>query len=130
MARKARIFAAVVDLLRRGERHAWTLDDLHAALARGGRRTDFSSVFRATERLVAEGLVTRVVDEEGRARFELAGAHHDHLHCTRCDDLVPVPCVIDGAAFAALEAKSGGAIGEHNVIFSGLCRACRELTDR
>jgi Fe2+ or Zn2+ uptake regulation protein len=130
MARKARIYAAVADLLQRGQRHAWTLDDLHAALAQGGRRTDFSSVFRATERLVADGLAAKVLDDDGRARFELAGAHHDHLHCTRCGDLVPVPCVIDGAASAALEAESGGAIGEHNVIFSGLCRGCRELTDR
>ena len=87
---------------------------------------NFSTVFRAAEKLAADGAVLKLLLEDGRARFELADAHHDHLHCTECDELVPVPCVIAGAQATALEAETGVAIREHRIVFSGLCAACRE----
>jgi Fur family transcriptional regulator, ferric uptake regulator len=125
MARKARISAAMVGLMRGGEHHAWTLEELQAGLARQGQVTDFSSVFRAAEKLAADGLARKLLLDDGRARFELVGGHHDHLFCTRCHELVPVPCVIERDGFAALERETGAAIHDHQVILSGLCRSCR-----
>jgi len=125
MARKAQIPAAMVGLMRDGERHAWTLEELHAGLARLGRTTDFSSVFRAAEKLAADGVVRKLLLDDGRARFELAAAHHDHLYCTSCHVLVPVPCLIGHDDFAAIEAATGAAILDHHLVLSGLCRRCR-----
>lgn len=125
MARTPRIPAAISALMARSDRHAWTLDDLHADLARAGTVTDFSSVFRAAERLVAEGTMRKLLLEDGRACFELVSAHHDHLHCTRCGTLVAVPCVIPHRTLAALEARTGVTVAEHRVIFTGLCPSCR-----
>lgn len=124
MARKPLISAALLDLMGRREHHAWTLDDLAAGLARRGAAPSFSSVFRAAEKLVADGQARKLLLDDGRARFELAGAHHDHLHCTACDELVPVPCVIGGREASALEAETGVAISEHQIVFSGLCPSC------
>ncbi len=125
MPRKAQISAAMVGLMGGGERHAWTLEELHEGLARRGRVTDFSSVFRAAEKLAAGGVARKVQVEDGRTRFELVGAHHDHLYCTRCHALVPVPCVIGHEDFAALERATGAAILDHHLVLSGLCRNCR-----
>lgn len=125
MARKSSVSAAMVGLMGGGERHAWTLEELHDGLARGGRTTDFSSVFRAAEKLAAEGAARKIV-LDGRTRFELADAHHDHLYCTRCRALVPVPCLIEHDDFAALERMTGVAITDHHLVLSGLCRACRD----
>ena len=126
MARKARISNAIQRLMARGDRHAWTLEDLQAGLAGSGTAADFSSVFRAAERLVAEGVARKLLLVDGRARFELATAHHDHLHCTRCDRLVPIPCVIGGDTCSTLESEAGVAIREHSIVFSGLCQHCSE----
>ncbi len=125
MPRKAQISAAMVGLMGGGERHAWTLEELHEGLAQRGRVTDFSSVFRAAEKLAAGGVARKVQVEDGRTRFELVGAHHDHLYCTRCHVLVPVPCVIGHEDFAALERATGAAILDHHLVLSGLCRNCR-----
>jgi len=124
MARKARVSAAMVRLMRGGRRHAWTLEELHDALAREGQASDFSSVFRAAEKLAADGSARKILLEDGRARFELIGAHHDHLHCTRCHQLVPIPCVIGRDAFAAVERATGAEILDHHLILTGVCRAC------
>jgi Fe2+ or Zn2+ uptake regulation protein len=126
MARKSQLSAAMVTLMARGAQHAWTLEDLQADLSRGGARPDFSSVFRAAEKLVGDGIVRKLRLDDGRARFELVAGHHDHLHCTRCDALIPVSCVLDLAAFAALEAEAGILITEHQVVLSGLCPSCRQ----
>ena len=125
MGRKARISPAILALMNAGEHHAWTLEALQAGLAKSGEPGDLSSIFRAAERLVAEGVAVKVLLDDGRARFELAASHHDHLHCTGCDELVPVPCVIEQTTSAALEAKTGAAIGDHHIVFSGLCAECR-----
>jgi Fe2+ or Zn2+ uptake regulation protein len=125
MARKARISAAMLALMKASEHHAWTLEGLRERLAERGVAADFSSIFRAAEKLVAEGAIDKVLLDDGRARFELTGSHHDHLHCTACDELVPVPCVIERAASAAIEAEIGVAISEHHIVFTGLCPQCR-----
>jgi Fur family ferric uptake transcriptional regulator len=126
MSRKARVSAAMVDLMQDGERHAWTLEEFHAEIGRRGRKTDFSSVFRAAEKLAADGLVRKVLLDDGRTRFELVGSHHDHLYCTRCHEFVPVPCVIERAHFAAVERATGAAILDHHLVLRGLCRDCRK----
>lgn len=126
MARKPLVSAALLDLLARREHHAWTLEDLRAGLAALGAAANFSTVFRAAEKLVADGVILKVPLDDGPARFELAGDHHDHLLCSGCDELVPVPCVIAGPQASALEAETGVAISRHRIIFSGLCRTCSE----
>ena len=119
-----------MSVMREGLRHAWTLDELHAGLIERGFATDFSSVFRATEKLAGDGTLRKFVIEDGRARFELVSGHHDHLYCTRCHALVPVPCVVGPEGFAALERATGAAIQDHQVILSGLCRDCRAALEK
>jgi Fur family ferric uptake transcriptional regulator len=125
MARKSRISAAILSLLGEGERHAWTLEDLQAGLGAHDVGADFSSVFRAAEKLAVEGNLRKFLLDDGRARFELAAAHHDHLLCGRCHELVPIPCVIAEDGFAALERETGAAISDHHVVLNGICRNCR-----
>jgi Fe2+ or Zn2+ uptake regulation protein len=126
MSRKPRVSAAMVSLMGGGERHAWTLEELHSALVERGHPTDFSSVFRAAEKLAGAGIVRKLLLDDGRARFELSSAHHDHLYCTRCHQLVPVPCLIGSGDFAALERDTGIAVLDHHLILNGLCRMCRD----
>ena len=129
MARKARISAAILDVLSDSERHAWTLEELHDGLVRRGFGSDFSSVFRAAGKLVAGGALRKLVFDDGRARLELAANHHDHLHCMRCDTLVPVPCLIGQGEIAALELETGAAITDHHLVLNGICGNCRAVAD-
>src|SRR5712692_1408876 len=127
MARKARISAAILTALRGGERHAWTLDELHEELTRQGRPCDFSSLFRAVEKLVAERTVRKIILDDGRARLELVSGHHDHLYCLRCNKIVPVPCFIGPGEIVAFERAAGVAITDHHLVLSGICRNCRAV---
>lgn len=125
MARTPVVSTALLTLMRERHHHAWTLEDLHAALAERDLAADFSSVFRAAEKLAAAGNIRKLVLDDGRARFELHDAHHDHLHCTRCGELVPVPCLLGPRNFAEVERETGIAILDHHLVLSGICRDCR-----
>jgi Fe2+ or Zn2+ uptake regulation protein len=125
MSRKPRVSAAVINLMKSGKRHAWTLEELHSDLTESGVLADFSSVFRAAEKLAADGIICKLLLEDGRSRFELSGAHHDHLYCTNCRRLLPVPCLIEAGDFAALEREAGVAVRDHHLVINGLCRECR-----
>ena len=124
MGRRPKISSLLLLLMAQQDGHAWTLDDLQAGLAGLGAKADFSTIYRAAEKLVAGGVARKVLIDDGRARFELAGAHHDHLHCTNCDDLIAVPCVVNRDAYAAIETAIGAAILDHRVVLTGLCPKC------
>jgi Fur family ferric uptake transcriptional regulator len=124
MARKSRIPAELLRLMDGGARHAWTLEELRADLAGRAIAADFSSVFRAAQRLVAEGRVRRIDLPDGPARFEPDGAHHDHLLCVRCHALVPIPCVLDHGALRAAMSETGCVVSGHRLVLSGTCRDC------
>jgi Fur family ferric uptake transcriptional regulator len=124
MARRPVVSTAIATLMHKSEHHAWTLEDLHAALADRDVTADFSSVFRAAERLAVEGAIRKLILDDGRARYELADAHHDHLHCTKCGELVPVPCLFGPADLAELEREAGIAIVDHQLVLSGVCHDC------
>jgi len=125
MARKPVISTAMLTLMQRRDHHAWTLEDLQAGLAEHTMAADFSSIFRAAEKLAAAGILRKLILDDGRARFELADTHHDHLLCTSCGELVAVPCVIGRDDFAALERDAGIAILDYHLMLSGTCRDCR-----
>jgi len=122
VARKPVISAALTSLMQARGHHAWTLEDLQAGLAGRGVASDFSSVFRAAEKLAADGAIRKLILDDGRARYELVEAHHDHLRCTRCGKVVPIPCLIGARALAALERETGISIKDHHLVLSGTCR--------
>lgn len=130
MARPSRTLAAILAVMDRPDRHAWTLDELGAGLAAEGVGADFSTLFRAVERLVADGRLRKVRLDDAPARYEQSGAHHDHLRCTECNALVPVPCLARQIDFAALERATGFAIDSHDIVLDGICLACRTRPDQ
>ncbi len=119
MARPSHVRTAVAGLLE--ERHAWTVDEAHAALRQREVPADRASVHRALNRLVEDGAARRF--ELGpRAHFERTGSHHEHLVCDDCGRIEAVPgCVVDEAAVAA---RTGFAVTGHSVTFSGRCEEC------
>ena len=116
MARKARVSEAVVALMGDGEHHAWTLEELHTALGRRGKATDFSSVFRAAEKLAADGLA-----------FVAAGGWCG-LNFWRCRQ---AHCMVNAAGWLGLSlvAFAGAALGrsliygDEQLVFLGVLLA-------
>ncbi|MDX6665616.1 MAG: Fur family transcriptional regulator, ferric uptake regulator [Solirubrobacteraceae bacterium] len=125
MARPSPVRDAVAVLVADSGRHDWSIEDLSAALAGRGVEADFSSVFRALARLEADGAIRRVELGDGKARYEAAGAHHEHVRCDRCGAVGEVPgCVVDEAV-PRVQELTGFQVTGHQILFSGVCPGCR-----
>jgi Fur family transcriptional regulator, ferric uptake regulator len=128
MARPSHVRSAVADLLKGSGKHAWTLDEAHAALRSRGVSADPSSVFRALVRLCETGKLERFDLGDGRARFERRGSHHEHIVCSECGKVAEVPgCLIDRAV-PEVERRTGFSVTSHKLTFSGQCESCSGAT--
>ena len=125
MARPSHVRDAVHQLLASSHRHDWTSAAVLEGLQERKIAGDRSSVFRALSRLEDEGLVERVDLGDGIARYEAAGAHHEHVRCERCGHVAAVPGCAVAPVRAAVEDGTGFKLTGHQVVFIGLCPSCQ-----
>ena len=100
--------------------------DVHESLA---ERIGLASVYRVLESLLAVGLVRRVDVGDGIARYEPlrdSGEHHHHLVCTECGKVEAFDDPALERAIRRVEAKSGYAVEQHDVVLQGACDTCRD----
>ena len=121
---------AVKAIIAAEDRHAWGLDELLEAVRRQIPTADFSTVFRAMQTLERGGIVEQVDLGDGKARYETRRDHHEHIRCTVCGLVSEVPgCVVEDAV-AQVQRRTGYVVRSHQVVFAGVCRACRGAARR
>jgi Fe2+ or Zn2+ uptake regulation protein len=124
MARPSHVRTAIADLVSTSSRHDWTIEAVADGLREQGVQADFSSVFRGLSRLAQDGVIRRVELGDGKARFEAAGAHHEHVRCEACGAVREIPgCLLEDVA-PSIETETGFTITGHRLLFSGLCGPC------
>jgi Fur family transcriptional regulator, ferric uptake regulator len=74
---------AIVDLFLRSHEHV-SIDELLAKVRKKNPRVGYATVYRTLRLLEESGLATARRFDDGQTRYELAGAHHDHLICLKC----------------------------------------------
>jgi len=125
IARPSHIRPALIDVLAGEGGHDWTIERLRGALSERGVPADFSSVFRALRRLERDGEVLRIDLGDGKARFEGAGEHHEHVRCERCGRVDAVPGCLVGGSTPKVARRTGFRITGHRLLFAGICPGCR-----
>ena len=113
-------------LLRESDRHDWSLEEITAAIAARGIQADFSTVYRAVQRLVDEGVVRRLELASSGARFEAATDHHEHIQCERCGAVAAVTGSVLSGAVPEVEQLTGYHVTGRQVLFRGVCPRCAE----
>jgi Fur family transcriptional regulator, ferric uptake regulator len=112
----------VVDLLAR-QPCALTALEIDRRLERVGR----ASVYRALEQLEELRLIQRVdlgAEAAGYERLEPDGAHHHHLVCGRCGNVVPFADPGIERRILAVAESSGFELSAHEVVLRGTCPSC------
>lgn len=112
----------------------FTVDDVCAQLRRQGEAVGRTTVYRTLERLVADGLMTKVADIRGGAAqyrsvpaqaAEATDTAHGQLRCERCGRVFPLDCDMLGAFAEHVGHEHGFVIDERRTVLYGLCADCR-----
>ena len=103
-------------------------DDIITGLANEGHAVSKPTVYRCLERFVAEGAVTRFINNVGEsAVYRFAGGHEDHLHM-KCGSCKKTVCV-EGVLFNNIEERfissHGFTINRANTVIHGTCADCK-----
>jgi Fur family ferric uptake transcriptional regulator len=105
--------------------------EIEDALRQGGaaRRTvGRASIYRVLELLHEHNLVNRLDVGDGVARYEPAdpdGAHHHHLLCDQCGQLVPFDDAALERSIRRLSNRLGFRTTVHEVTLRGNCPDCQ-----
>jgi Fe2+ or Zn2+ uptake regulation protein len=106
----------------------FTADDVLKRTPGAGRAT----VFRTIRLLHRLGLLCRVLQEDGRLRYSVAGSrrHHHHLVCLGCGRVQD----LDECALAPLSniiaRRTGYSVEGHWLEIYGRCLQCQEVSTR
>jgi Fe2+ or Zn2+ uptake regulation protein len=96
--------------------------DVKAAIGSISRQ----AVYDALGVLVDKNLVRRIQPSGSAARYEdRVGDNHHHLICRRCDTMFDIDCAVGSAPCLVADDDHGFEIDEAEVIYWGLCPACR-----
>jgi Fur family ferric uptake transcriptional regulator len=117
---------AILEILRK-HRHPLTNREILAETPRG--QCDLATIYRAMHLLEEMGMVKQFDFGDGVARFELLceghDAHHHHLVCTRCANVVEVEECFPDELEERIAAKNGFKGVTHKLEFFGVCPDCQ-----
>lgn len=104
-----------------------TADDLTADVRASIGAVSRQAVFDALGVLTRKGLIRRIQPARSAARYEdRVDDNHHHLVCRACGRMVDVDCAAGYRPCLEVDDDFGYAIDEAEVIYWGLCPACRK----
>ena len=104
----------------------FTVEELWRDLKQLDPHLGRSTVFRAVELLVHQGLLNRVEFADGRHTYRACGSeHHHHLTCVRCHRVVDVDICLPTELWAQVGERTGFTVEGHSLYLFGQCAECR-----
>jgi Fe2+ or Zn2+ uptake regulation protein len=103
------------------EKHTLTGPEILAALESRGQAVNKTSVYRAIDKMLVDGLLCRHSFGENTTSYELRDHHHDHAVCEECGVVQVVACMTEQPKIP------GFAIEHHHATFFGRCAKCQKI---
>ena len=104
-----------------------TAAELTELLHAQGESVGMTTVYRQLERLAQQGLVHKIITDEG-AHYQYCHAHGDCflLKCEKCGTIRHMDCSHLGELYGHILAEHHFAINPRRTLFYGLCETCQE----
>ena len=101
---------------------AWIYDQVRKELP----SISLGTVYRNLAALRDAGEIISFTPGDGTERFDASTYPHYHLFCENCSAVLDLPLPLLTGVEKQAEACSGCSISRHQLIFYGLCPACRK----
>ena len=84
-----------------------------------------STVYRNLHHLEKGGYLRHILMPEGPSRYDSKICRHYHFRCKDCEKIFDVEIAYLDGINDMVQSLHGFEVGEHDVVFSGLCVSCK-----
>jgi len=102
-----------------------TADEVLEAVQQQLPNISRTTVYRILDEFVQLGLIIKIFQPRGAARYDVYTEEHDHLACLRCDRIIDVKASSPHLVAPADAGENGFEVKEAHVFFYGICGDCR-----
>lgn len=108
-----------------------SVEEVWSHVRRLDARVSVATVYRTMKLLADSGLAHAQNFGDGQTRYEAAVGrdHHDHLICTRCNQIIEFENDQIERLQDAVARRHGFRVSSHKMELYGLCRACQKAGD-
>ena len=118
----------VYEAVNRLKSHA-TADEIYEAIASEHPSVSRGTVYRTLNQLAEEGEIRKILVPGGADRYDHRCHDHYHARCLGCGRLFDIEMDYIADLEKAVKDAHGFAISGHDILFNGLCPACRHRTE-
>ena len=104
----------------------YDIEELHDHLIKKGRVINPSTIFRTLKLLVQAGIAVERQFANGKTKFDVNVAHHDHLICLHCGKIVEFDSPTLESVQARIVRDHGFRMEYHKHEIYGYCAACKK----
>lgn len=112
-----------------------TAEDIYDLVKEDCPEIGLATIYRTVQLLLEMQLVERISLDDGCARYEIGGIfdgeerhHHHHLICQTCGKIQPFRDDLLDELERYIEKNTGFHVLDHELMFYGQCKTCREKT--
>lgn len=107
----------ILELLK--EQHLLTAPQLLEKIHTSGKNVNKTTVYRALDKLLAEGSICKQNLQDNELVYELRDHHHDHLVCNNCKKILVAECQVHLAP-----QLQDFQVDHHHLTVFGTCAEC------
>ncbi len=104
-------------------------DEIFEEVRRRKIDVGFATIYRTLNMLSSLGIVVQRNFGDGRVRFELVSAHHDHLICSRCGKIIEFSDDMIESRQSEVAKRFGFKLISHRHELVGICSDCSSKED-
>lgn len=119
----------ILDIVSESHDHP-TASDIIDRLKHQGRTVAYATVYNSLRYLTDNGLIRELKLEGDASRYDARTEDHHHIVCTSCGRVDEVMTSSPKEWLQRIEAETGYAITEEQLLFKGVCAECRTSNKR
>ena len=114
----------VLDAVKKLNTHP-SIEEIYAFIHNEHPSISKSTVYRNLKHLEEGGYLRYISMPDGPARYDAKCSRHYHFSCKGCEKIFDVEIAYLEGIDDMVQSLHGFEVGEHDVVFSGLCASCK-----
>jgi len=113
----------ILEVLTNSKKHP-SIDEIYIEIQKKYPAISKTTIYRNLKQLATDGVIGKVLFQDGLERYDIRADQHYHYQCKNCDRIYDIDIPYLKNIDKEVQKKFGLNVDKHDVIFTGLCSKC------